>query len=356
MWSGTESERWGDSWAQVERESQREYASQGWAVFPDVPDDPDQLGCDTFTQVGSRVPYPRGDLGADTTDPTTVLQGSLVRTPQGLPLGTRLSVDADPFSVAPGTTTTLTVRARAPQDKALGWSRLKVKAPAGWQVAGDGPLGRLAKGERAVRQVSVTAPDDAADQPPGQRLRDPARAATGSGSSWAELDVVPPVQGTQQLLPQVRQFQQWAVDNGYPQLEGFVEPVLTLASGGSRRVAVQVTNEDTRAARRPGRARPPGRLRCAGGVAAVPATRRRREHHRRLPGDQHRRLAADLQRGRRRGRLRVLDPDDRQGRRGERERCGPRAGSDDRHPRGRAGPAGRRHRRRGRVRRASRST
>ena len=246
VWSGTESERWGETWAAVERESQREYASQGWAVFPDVPDDPDQLGCDRFTQVGSRVPYPRGDLGADTTDPTTVLQGSLVRTPQGLPLGTRLSVDADPFSVAPGTTTTLTVRARAPQDKALGWSRLRVKAPSGWLVVGDGPLGRLAKGERAVRQVSVTAPDDAETN---QRVNVSAtlHARHRSGSSWAELDVVPPVQGTQQLLPQVRQFQQWAVGNGYPQLEGFVEPVLTLASGGSRRVGVQVTNEDTRA-------------------------------------------------------------------------------------------------------------
>ena len=36
---------------QVEREAQREYASQGWAVFPDVSTDPNQLGCDYFTQV-----------------------------------------------------------------------------------------------------------------------------------------------------------------------------------------------------------------------------------------------------------------------------------------------------------------
>ncbi len=53
------------------------------------------------------------------------------------------------------------------------------------------------------------------------------------------------MRGTQQLLPQVRQFQSWATSNGYPQLEGFVKPVLPLASGGSRTVRVKVTNNDS---------------------------------------------------------------------------------------------------------------
>ncbi len=61
-----------------------------------MPTDPDEIGCDFFTQVDARVPYVRGDLGDDTTDPDTILQGSLVFSPGGLPLGTRLSVDAEP--------------------------------------------------------------------------------------------------------------------------------------------------------------------------------------------------------------------------------------------------------------------
>ncbi len=247
VWSGTESTRWGTTWAAVERVAQRKYKSQGWAGFPDVPSDPDELGCDMFTQVDARVPYVRGDLGADTTDPTTVLRGSLLRAPGDLPLGTRLSVDPDPFSLAPGTATTLTVRARAPQDRALGRARLHVRAPAGWTVAGDGPVGRLGAGERVVREVTVTTPDDTNTR--RVTVSATLRAQQRSGSSWSELDVVPPVQGTQQLLPQVRQFQRWAVANDYPQLEGFVAPVLPLASGGSRRVRVQVSNEDTSAHR-----------------------------------------------------------------------------------------------------------
>src|SRR5680860_1605936 len=61
VWDGRQSAAWGTTWAQVEREAQRQYASQGWSVFPDVPTDPNQIGCDFFTQVESRVPFIRGD-------------------------------------------------------------------------------------------------------------------------------------------------------------------------------------------------------------------------------------------------------------------------------------------------------
>ncbi len=265
IWSGRHSERWDDTWAQVERGAQREYESQGWAVFPDVPDDPGQLGCDFFTRVDARVPYARGDLGDDTTRATTVLQGSLARQPGGLPLGTRLALSPDPFTVAPDTVTTLTVRGRAPKDQALGTVRLKVRAPEGWAVELTSPLGSLDAGEKFSREVGLVPPDDAA---PGRvRVAATLRAGDRSGASWAELEVVPPVTATPQLLPQVRQFQRWAVASGYPQLEGFVEPVLPLASGGSRRVGVTVTNEDSTA--HAGRVR----LDLPAGFAADPAAR-----------------------------------------------------------------------------------
>ncbi|MFC6532097.1 sugar-binding protein [Nonomuraea rubra] len=50
------------------------------------------------------------------------------------------------------------------------------------------------------------------------------------------------VRGAQQPLPQVAQYEQWIAETGVPQLRGLVTPVLTLPSGGTRQVGVQVTN------------------------------------------------------------------------------------------------------------------
>ncbi|MFI6519419.1 sugar-binding protein [Spirillospora sp. NPDC050679] len=56
VWAGRASARnGGRTWAQVEREAQRTYASQGWGGFPDPPADPDRIGCDYFTQLHSRA-------------------------------------------------------------------------------------------------------------------------------------------------------------------------------------------------------------------------------------------------------------------------------------------------------------
>ena len=75
----------GTTWAQIAREAQREYVSQGWAGFPDEPANPRRIGCDRFTQIAARVPY-----GARSTDRDAMLEGALVRAPGGLPLGTEL--------------------------------------------------------------------------------------------------------------------------------------------------------------------------------------------------------------------------------------------------------------------------
>jgi hypothetical protein len=51
------------------------------------------------------------------------------------------------------------------------------------------------------------------------------------------------VAGSQQLLPQVADFEKWTSGPaGQPQLSGTVRPVLTLASGGSRQVRVDLRN------------------------------------------------------------------------------------------------------------------
>ncbi|WP_279580985.1 sugar-binding protein [Fodinicola feengrottensis] len=66
-----------------------------------------------------------------------------------------------------------------------------------------------------------------------------------SGTTARAVAVTAAVTATQQLLPQVADFQAWATKTGVPQLLGFVKPVLTLASGGSRPVAISVTNNST---------------------------------------------------------------------------------------------------------------
>src|SRR3954454_24815834 len=66
IFSGTPSARnGGKSWAQIAVEAQREYVTQGWAGFPDPPTDPNQLPCDEFIQIESRVPFTPG--GTSTT-------------------------------------------------------------------------------------------------------------------------------------------------------------------------------------------------------------------------------------------------------------------------------------------------
>lgn len=141
VWSGASAPD-GRTWAAVERDAQRRYVTQGWAVLPDVPTGPARLGCDWFTQLHSRVPYPApGTPAADL--PTAILTGTGPDVPR-----------------TPGT----------------------------WV-------------------------------PPGRTL-----------------------EVGQQRLPQVAEFDEWAERAGMPWLRGSVPPVLTVPSGGSREVAMTVTN------------------------------------------------------------------------------------------------------------------
>jgi LmbE family N-acetylglucosaminyl deacetylase len=246
IWQGRFSERWDDTWAQIAREAQREYASQGWAVFPDVSDDPHQLGCNYWTQIEARVPFVRGNLTQAAADPTAMLQGAILPTPGGLPLGTGLVVKPTPFDVTPGGSTTVSVELTAPANSALNQVSLEVTAPDGWSVDGDGAVGMVKAGQTVTSEFTVTAASDAATNDRVLVSADVSANGPGNrtltGHSDTELSVVPLVRGDQQPLPQVADFEAWVDANDYPQMEGFVKPVLTLASGGSRTVDVTLTN------------------------------------------------------------------------------------------------------------------
>ncbi|MFC7487819.1 sugar-binding protein [Knoellia sp. CPCC 206453] len=239
VWSGTPSPD-GRSWAAVERDAQRQYASQGWAGFPDVSTNPAQLGCDYLTLVDSRTPLPQWGTDAAYTNHAP-LDGSLVAVPGGLPLGSGMTVETDQYRVLPGAAFSVTVGASAPATKSLGASTARLEVPAGWTVSGDGALGTIAAAGKSAATFTVTPP---AGTTVGTRARVKAFVETAAGVGHQDEPVLvsPPVTATQQLLPQVTQYQEWAKVAHAQEFAEIVRPVLTLASGGSRPVDVVVTN------------------------------------------------------------------------------------------------------------------
>jgi LmbE family N-acetylglucosaminyl deacetylase len=234
VWGGYMSERWGKTWAQVEREAQREYASQGWAVFPDVPSDPAQLGCDRFTQIASRVPHT-----LDGTSPDAMLEGALLPAPGGLPLGTELYLTTGAFDVTPGAATKVTAHVRAA--KALRGARVALRLPDGWQGEDTKSLGRVAKGSEATVDFEVIPPAGAT---PESRARLVATLSTsaGAGRSALSVRVAPAVRGSLEPLPEVGEFKRWASAVGAQQLDDLVLPRFSMGVGETRSVRVNVQN------------------------------------------------------------------------------------------------------------------
>ncbi|TMR14717.1 hypothetical protein ETD86_28455 [Nonomuraea turkmeniaca] len=236
VWSGRPSES-GRTWAAIERDAQRTYASQGWAVFPDVPTDPAQLGCDFFTQVDARVPIPEPGTPAAAA-PTAILDGALTRASGTVPLGTLFTLRTNTFDVRPGTAFTVEVTTTAAREP-LGRSSAALRVPEGWAVKGSGDLGRIAAGRTGSATFTVTPAAGAAGR---ARIGAVLTTERGRGYTDRQVEASPAVRGRQQLLPQVDQYEKWVVEVGVPQLRGLVTPVLTLPSGGSRQVGVVVTN------------------------------------------------------------------------------------------------------------------
>ncbi len=211
VWSGAPAYG-GQTWAQVERAAQREYASQGWAGFPDVPTDPAKLGCEYFTQLASRVPYRVDHRGAQ-----GMLEGAVV--PGDFPAGTRISAVPSKYAVTAGES----VRVRT---ESTVHGRTTVSAPPGWTVTGD-----------TVKVPAAAAPGKV-------RL---GVAVNGRPATEALIEVVSVLSGEQQPLPQVAQYRDWVTGVGHPELAGSVAPVLTLPSGGSRDIDITVRNNGTAA-------------------------------------------------------------------------------------------------------------
>lgn len=233
----------GRTWAAIEREAQRVYASQGWAGFPDVPADPNAIGCDYFTLVDSRAPLPVSGTAAQFTGHAP-LDGSLVAIEGGLPLGTRLDVAADRFRVLPGSAFEVSVKVSAPAGSGLGEASARIELPAGWSATGSGSLGNVAAGATRTATFTVT-PSATAQAGTKHRIKAFVTAGDRTGYNDQAVVVSPAVTATQQLLPQVAQFQEWADEADVAQIRESVRPVLTLGSGKSRTVDVVVTNHST---------------------------------------------------------------------------------------------------------------
>ena len=241
VWSGRVSERnGGKSWATVEREAQREYASQGWSVFPDVPTDPNDLGCDYFTQVDSRVPFT-----ARNSSPTAMLEGALVPAAGGLPLGTEFYLTTSTFNVVGGESFTVTAHALNNSPATLKGASAQLNLPRGWDAKGSGRLGDLTTGNERTATFTVTPPSKAATN---TRVNLGATLSTtaGTGKTTETVQVVSGVRGTVEPLPEVAQFRKWVQDTGVEQLDSLIKPLLPLGSGESRPVRVDLKNFSNR--------------------------------------------------------------------------------------------------------------
>lgn len=235
VWNGRFSEQHGKSWGQVEREAMREYVTQGWSVFPDVPSDPEQLGCDYFTELDSRVPVVDGIAGTD-----GMLAGALKALPGALPLGTELVLTADSFHLVKGQTFTVTAHLRNGTTKSLPEAVVQLEVPKGWKATGKKTIRRLAPGQDGSAVFTVTVPKNADLK--RVRLKATVKAGTMQGTASRVVSVGPDVTGTIEPLPQVAQFRAWTQTVGLPQLDHLIKPVLSLGVGETRALRVELRN------------------------------------------------------------------------------------------------------------------
>lgn len=243
-WQGRTSAETGELWALRERKAQWEYVSQGWAVFPPPPTDPEQNGCDWFTLIASRTPYPMPGTGQ-----TAALQGALLPIDGGLPVGTELTIDPEPFLVLPGEPFAATVTVRAPARKPLVSPSLTVSGPDGWTV--DVPSGALPRSLRPDREVSVDVTvTPSTDAAAGERVALTAtlETRTGSGSNEAAVETTTDVRGELAQRPEAEVFAGWTADVDLPKLESLIAPIASVGTGRGQPVSVEVSNDGDTAA------------------------------------------------------------------------------------------------------------
>jgi len=239
VWDGRVSDRNnGLLWSQVARSSQKMYASQGWAVFPDASSDPKETGCSFFTLIDSRVPYT-----LDNTGPTAMLEGAIVPGADRLPLGTQFYLTTDTFDVIPGADLMMTAHvAHLPTDAA---PEIKLSVPDGWVVGASGaPLEPDGNGGYTVR-IGVKVADTSTVNT-RYRITGTLTAGAATGSTVEVVQVVPPVRGVLAPLPQVAQFEAWATKVGAPQLDNLIKPVASLGSGEAREIEIALLNSSAK--------------------------------------------------------------------------------------------------------------
>lgn len=254
VWQGTISEtNGGRSWGEVARDGQRTYASQGWAVFPDAPSDPAEIGCNYFTLIDTRV--------AISTNPdrtTAMLENSVIENSLGLPLGTQFYLTTSAFDVLPGNEFTVTATARVPEGFDVSASAFDLIAPTGWEVVEAealaeqqadpeaGPAYIVAEDGTLTQDFTII---PAADAQAGTRYRIGASFAVdgGIGVTNEVVQIAPAVSGVLAPLPEIAQFQEWVEETSQPQLNSLILPVAAIGSGGSTVLDVNLTNNTAEA-------------------------------------------------------------------------------------------------------------
>lgn len=235
-WQGYESARHdGTRWNQVNVWARREYASQGWADTGDAQTNPASIGCSRLTMIDSRTPYPDPSVGG-----TAALQGTSIRAEGGLPLGTELHVRPERWEALAGQP--LEVEAHVRATKALPGAKVTLAAPAGWTVTGGGDIGTVTPNKETVARFTVTPPDGITA---GERFRLTATMTTkkdGTGSNSALVQATAPVRGTLEPLPEVGDFREWTERNKVQQLDALIDSLLSIPSGGTRPVRVDLDN------------------------------------------------------------------------------------------------------------------
>lgn len=235
VWDGRWSARHDMRWSQVEVEAQREYASQGWSVFGDAPSEPADIPCDLYTLIDSRVP-----LAEHTDRPTAMLEGAVATHEAGLPPRTELYLTSEDFYVVGGETFEVSAHVRSGDD-GLGSSSVSLSLPPGWQVEGSGDLGMVEPLKTTDVTFMVTPPADAS---PSVRTSVGATLTTevGSGTTNRAVEVVPPVRGTLEPLPQVADFRRWVRRVGVEQLDSLLVDRLSIGRGAGAPAGVDLTN------------------------------------------------------------------------------------------------------------------
>ncbi|GIF72981.1 sugar-binding protein [Asanoa siamensis] len=235
-WQGYESARYdGTRWNQINVFARREYASQGWGNTGDATTNPASIGCNRITMIDSRTPYPNPTVGG-----TAALQGTSIRAQGGLPLGTELHVRPQNWEVLAGQPFEVKTNVRA--DNALPGAKVTLRAPAGWTVQGRGDIGTVTPNREKVATFTVTPP---ATLVAGERFRLDATMTTkkdGAGSNSALVQATAPVRGTLEPLPEVGDFREWTERNKVQSLDALINAMLSIPSGGTRPVRVDLDN------------------------------------------------------------------------------------------------------------------